>query len=351
MKKQSRYRNEHRKTRKSRKPVGPACDRDKQRTLVTDSGSTARKAIDGESLAEMLFQQRIDSFQSELRRGSLLDFIEVLNFAANHASRSMDDRSRLPQWLLLRLSDLLEFVFLAPHPPGWFGKVRRRLRQRLLDLVRFQAVVKLRSDGHNVEDAFDLASQDLRSQGYEGGDEAVRWSYKRILKGIRDVEVAIGNSGIVRGQDFEKLEAELASRKASISVATSKAIGTLRRRAQFDKLGSTKARPEVESPPNMRLSLAEALLLSHKVLPGTEYLKRVPSEKDGVLASLVNDGNPGKAAMAFAVGNRKLRGILAFGLEPGKTCKVDNNMRALEPGVFFFIDRGLAFPYAQLGRG
>jgi len=214
-----------------------------------------------------------------------------------------------------------------------------------LDLVRFQAVVKFRSEGQNVEEAYDLAAQDLQSQGYEGGEEAVRWSYRRILRGIRDVEAAMGESGIAHDQAPEKIEEELASRKVRISHATSKAFTALRRRALLDKLGSTKTHPEIKAPPDMKLSLAEALLLPDKVLPGPEYLKRTPSKKDGLLASLVNNGDLGKAAMAFAVEHRDARGIIAFGLKPGTTCKVDAHKRPIEPGHFFFVDRGLAFAY------
>jgi hypothetical protein len=348
MKKQSPHHNKRTavgKTHRTRKSVAAVRKQNEHPIPPTKSGSVPRKTIDVDSLSEVLFQKHIDSFQLELRRGSIYHFIDVLNTAADHASRSKDDRSRLPQWLLRHLSNLLEFVFLAPHPPGWFGKVRSRLRQHLLDLVRFQAVVKFRSEGQNVEEAYDLAAQDLQSQGYAGGEEAVRWSYRRILKGIRDVEAAMGESGIVHDQAPEKLEEDLASRKVRISHAASKAFTALRRRALLDKLGSPKPRPEIEAPPNMRLSLAEALLLADKVLPGTEYLKRTPSEKDGLLASLVNNGDLGKAAMAFAVEHRDARGIIAFGLKPGTMCKVDAHKRPIEPGRFFFVDRGLAFAY------
>lgn len=329
--------------RGTRKSVAAVRKEDEQPTPPTESGSTPRKTIDVESFSEILFQQHIESRRLEIHRGNLFDVIDVLNMSIDHAARSKDLRVRLPQWLLLYLSELLEQVFLATHPPGLLGRVRRKLRQHLLDLVRFQAVVKFRSEGHNVEEAYDLAAQALQSQGYEGGEEAIRWSYKRILKGIRDVEAAMGSPGIVR--DPKKIEEELASRKVSISHAASKAFTALRRRALLEKLGSTKTRPEIEAPPNMRLSLAEALLLPDKVLPGTEYLKRTPSEKDGLLASLVNNGDLGKAAMAFAVEHSDARGIIAFGLKPGTTCKVDAHKRPIEPGRFFFVDRGLAFAY------
>jgi len=321
-----------------------ATDQDKRPILLSESGESPGVS-DRNQISEMLFQRRLESHRLELRRGNLFDFLDVLNSAIDHAGREKDVSCRLPQWFLTYLSKLLEQTFLAPQPPGWFGKERRRLRQHLLDLTRFQAVVNLRCEGHSVDDAYDLASQALRSQGYEGGEQAVRWSYRRILRDIRDVEAAMGEPGIVDGQDPKSIEAELAGRGAGISDATSKAIAALRHRAQLDSLGSTKTRPEIEAPPNMELSVAEALLLANKVLPGVEYLKRMPSEKDGLVANLVNRGDLGKAAMQFAIEHREVRGILAFGLKPGTTCKVDARMRPIERGMFFFVDRGLAFAY------
>jgi hypothetical protein len=157
----------------------------------------------------------------------------------------------------------------------------------------------------------------------------------------------MGQPGIVAGPDPKSIEAELAKRSTRISNTASKAITALRRRAQLDKLGSTKPRPQIEVPPNMELSVAEALLLADKVIPGVEYLKRMPSEKDGLVANLVNRGDLGKAAMQFAVEHREVRGIVAFGLKAGTTCKVDARMRPIERGIFFFVDRGLAFTYSS----
>jgi hypothetical protein len=209
-------------------------------------------------------------------------------------------------------------------------------------LVRFQAVVSLRCEGHSVEDAFDLAGQALRTQGYDGGDEAVRWSYKRILKGLRDVEAAMGRSGVARGQDPEEVEAELAARKTRISRSASKAYMTLKRGAQMERLGSKRRPPAIDVPPDMSLSISEALLLPLKVLSGTEHLKRKPSLNDPLLANLLNDGDLAKAAMAFAAAHPNARGIIAFGPNPGTLCKVDAENRPSEIGIFFFIDRRLA---------
>jgi len=333
-------------------PVAAVAAYDEKPALFVESDWTPRRTIEVELLSEMFFQQRVESFRSSLRRDdSIGDFIEVLDYAADHASQSKGDCARLPQWLLIRLSSLLEIVFLAPHRPGWFGRIRKRTRQHLLDLVRFQAVVNQRFEGHSVEDAYDLAGQALRRQGYEGGDEAIRWSYKRILKGLRDVEAAIGKSGIVDGQDREQVAADLAARKASVSNAASNAFKTLRIGAQLKKLGSAKARPEIEAPPNMELSLAEALLLPSKVLPGTEYLKRALSDKDALLADLVNVGDLGKAATAFAHEHPGDRGVIAFGLKPGTMCKVDAGNRPIEQGIFFIADRGLALAFGPPTQG
>ena len=86
-----------------------------------------------------------------------------------------------------------------------------------------------------------------------------------------------------------------------ISDAVSKTIGALKRRALRDKLGSLENQPEIDVPSEVRLSVAEAPLLVDRVLPGTEYLKRAPLPEDGLLASLINDGDPGSAAKAYAV--------------------------------------------------
>lgn len=350
--------NHHRKKRSAssgkpiRESVAAVRRDDKKSTPLSESESTPTETISAELLSEMLFQQRVGSFRPSLRGDdSICDFIEVLNYAADHASLSKGDCARLPQWLLSSLSSLLEIVFLAPHPPGWFGKIRKRTRQHLLDLVRFQAVANLRFEGNNIEDAYDLAGQALRSQGYQGGDEAIRWSYKRILKGLRDVEAAMGKAGIVDGQDPEQVAADLAARKANVSNSASKAFMALKVGAQMKKLGSSKTPPVIEAPPNMELSLSEALLLSSKILPGTEYLKRELSDKDPLLGNLVNDGDIGETAMAFAREHPNERGVIAFGLKPGTTCKVDAGNRPIERGIFFIADRGLALAFGPPTRG
>jgi hypothetical protein len=341
-----RHRNNRSDTSKKKRTLRSvaATDQAKRPILLSESGES-REVPNRKQMSEMLFQRRLESHRLELRRGNLFDFLEVLNSAIDHAGREKDVSCRLPQWFLLYLSELLEQTFLAPQPPGWLGKVRKRFRQHLLDLTRFQAVVNLRCEGHSVDEAYDLASEALRSQGYDGGEQAVRWSYRRILRGIRDVEAAMGEPGVVDGQDQKSVEGELTGRSAGISDATSKAITALRRRAQLDNIGSKRTRPEIEAPPNMELSVAEALLLANKVIPGAEYLKRTPSEKDGLVANLVNRGDLAKAAMQFAVDNRDVRGVIAFGLTPGTACKVDAQMRPIERGMFFFVDRGLAFGY------
>jgi hypothetical protein len=297
-------------------------------------------------MAEMLFQQRIESHRLELHRGNLFDFFEVLNSAIHHAAHGEDVSCRLPQWFLIYLSDLLERTFLAPLPAGWLHRVRGKLRQHLLDTVRFQAVVNLRFQGRSVNDAYDLAAQSLNGQGYKGAEEAVRKSYQRVLRNLPNVDARARLNEPSRAKDRpEKVEKEATPDSLSISRTTSKIIGVLKRRTQLDKLGSGKPVAEIDVPAEIRLSVAQALLLADKILPGTDYLKHWPSPEDGLLATLVNEGDPASAAMTYARENRELRGLVAFGVQRGKKCAVDTRMRPVEPGRFFFVDRGLAFEY------
>jgi len=297
-------------------------------------------------MAEMFFQQRVESHRVELHHGNLFDFFEVLNSAIQHAARREDVSCRLPQWLLIYLSDLLERTFLAPLPAGWLHRVRGKLRQDLLDTVRFQAVVNLRFQGHSVNDAYDLAAQSLNKQGYRGAEEAIRKSYQRVLRNLPDVDA----SGRLKASNATKDRPEKAEKESvpgpnNVSQVTSKVIGSLRRRAQAERLGSGKPVDEIDVPAEIRLSVAQALLLADKVLPGVEYLKHWPSPEEGLLATFVNDGDPASAAMKYARENRELRGLVAFGVQQGEKCAVDTRMRPVEPGRFFFVDRGLAFEY------